>query len=208
MSEISILGELRAVSLVAVKEIFSQLVDPKSIQTIENGNVLIYEEKPFNDISANEPNSFYLTGRYYGDLKACVGIIEKGLSDSEIVQIEMDYNVRLPVSYKQFLKQFGKSSGKILTSYLMTVDKMRLNRESALDASFDEIDNVKVEISDNYFFIGQWQGYNFYYLDCSIELEDPPVFILTDSPKTYKYKSSFTEFIKDEGLKPLLESEV
>ena len=97
-----------------------------------------------------------------------------GLSDSEIVQIEMDYNVRLPLSYKHFLKQFGKSSGKILTSYLMTVDKMQLNRESALDASFDEIDNVKVEISDNYFFIGQWQGYNFYYLDCSIELEDPP----------------------------------
>ena len=102
MSEISILGELRAVSLVDVQEIFSQLVDPKNIQNIENGNVLIYEEKPFNfsvelynfgDISANETNSFYLTGRYYGDLKACVGIIEKlsKLLDHEGVIYKIDY---------------------------------------------------------------------------------------------------------------------
>jgi hypothetical protein len=129
-----------------------------------------------------------------------------GLSDLEIHNIEKNFNVTLPTSYKQFLKLLGKNSGNLLNSYLMTEDRFQWNRESAIEASFDEIDDVKVEVLDNYFFIGQWQGYNFFYLDCLIDNDNPPVYVLTDSPEVYEYKSSFTEFLRDEGLKPLLES--
>ena len=129
-----------------------------------------------------------------------------GLSINDIKQIERKFNIRLPKIYKQFLLKYGKNSGYLLSGYLVTIDKISGNRESALDASYDEIDNVKVEIKDSYFFFAQWQGYNFYFFDCSLNEEDPPIFLLDDSPKIVKYKDSFTDFLKDEGLRPLLEN--
>lgn len=129
-----------------------------------------------------------------------------GLEFDEIRQIENKFKIDLPAAYIEFLSKYGKNSGYFLSSYLMTVDKLSNNKESALDASYDEIDDVKVEVKDSYFFFAQWQGYNFFFFDCSLKEDNPPVYILTDSPEIKKYKDSFTDFLRDEGLKPLLES--
>lgn len=129
-----------------------------------------------------------------------------GLEINEINQLEQDFNVKFPAVYVDFLSKYGKRSGYFLSSYLVAIDKLGNNRESALDASYDEIDNIKVEVKDSYFFFAQWQGYNFFFFDCSRGEDDPPVYILTDTPEITKYKDSFTDFLKDEGLKPLLEN--
>ena len=134
-----------------------------------------------------------------------LGNIE-GLSEVHIEKIEMKFKVRLPDSYKEFLKYFGRESGNLLGSYLVEEHKLLGNKESALYASVDELDNKSVKIKDTYFFFGQWQGYVFYFFDCSGNSEDPPVYILTDSPKIEKYKNSFTEFIFEEGIKPLIQN--
>ncbi|MBS1508886.1 MAG: SMI1/KNR4 family protein [Bacteroidetes bacterium] len=132
-----------------------------------------------------------------------LGSIE-GLNDKEINQLEIESKIKLPNAYKEFLKLFGKKSGQMLGSYLTERHKLSRNRESAKIASIDELDNKQVEIKDSYFFFAQWQGYNFFFFDCAEGKEDPPVYLLTDSPSISLYKKSFTDFIKDEGLKPLL----
>ena len=129
-----------------------------------------------------------------------------GLGIDEISQLEKDFNINLPTAYVEFLLKYGRNSGYLLSSYLMTIDKLCSNRESALDASYDEIDDIKVEIKNSYFFFAQWQGYNFFFFDCSLKEDNPPIYILTDSPEITKYKDSFTDFLRDEGLKPLLEN--
>jgi len=129
----------------------------------------------------------------------------KGISTQFIQQIEADFRVSLPKAYKEFLFMFGEESGALLDSYLVEIYKLKNNRQSAEIASVDELSGNEVKIKDSFFFFGQWQGYIFYFFDCDEMSDDPIVYILTDSPKIEKYKESFTSFVRDEGLKPLLQ---
>jgi hypothetical protein len=54
------------------------------------------------------------------------------------------------------------------------------------------------------FFFAQWQGYNYFIFYCGIDDENPHVYILTDAPVIKLYKEHFTDFIREEGLQPLL----
>lgn len=128
----------------------------------------------------------------------------KGVDVHTIQQIETDFNVKLPKAYKEFLFVYGEESGNLLNSYLVEVHKLIGNRKSATIASVDELVGKKVELKDSFFFFAQWQGYVFYFFDCEEMDDDPKVYLLTDSPKIENYKESFTSFIRDEGLKPLL----
>lgn len=126
-----------------------------------------------------------------------------GLSEVEILELEEQFGVVFPNAYKEFLSLFGKDSGHLLKSYWVTVNKLALNKESALDASEDELSGQKVEVKDNWFFFAQWQGYNFFFFECMEGMEDPAVYMLDDSPYIAMYKDSFTQFIKEEGLEHL-----
>ncbi|WP_378187313.1 SMI1/KNR4 family protein [Aquimarina sp. W85] len=131
-----------------------------------------------------------------------------GLNIDEINQLEKDFNVELPLAYKQFLLSSGRKTGFLLNGYYIEYPLLIDNKEDAIhELNFDDRkkDDEKPEIKDNYFFFAQWQGYNFFFFDCSREEDDPVVFLF-DTEKITKYKDSFTEFLKDEGLKPLLES--
>jgi hypothetical protein len=133
-----------------------------------------------------------------------LGNIE-GLNDQDINQLEKEFKIELPSAYKEFLKLLGRKSGQLLGSYLVERHKLNGNKESAKIASVDDLENKRVEIKDSYFFFAQWQGYNFFFFDCDENGENPPVYLLTDSPRISLYKPSFTDFVKDEGLKPLLD---
>ena len=132
----------------------------------------------------------------------------KGIDIMSIEKIEMNFRVKLPKAYKEFLFLFGEDSGNILGSYYMMFPALLENRNDALYAlGFDDRKSVedKPEIKDSFFFFGQWQGYIFYFFDCEEESDDPIVYILMDSLKIEKYKGSVTSFIKDEGLQALLD---
>jgi hypothetical protein len=124
----------------------------------------------------------------------------EGLPDEEIQALEIEFSVLLPAAYREFLSFFGRRPGQLLSSYLVTIDKLKGNRESAIRASHDELTNKSVEVKASYFFFGQWQGYNFFFFDCAAANDNPAVYILADSPEIYKYKETFTDFVKEEGL--------
>ncbi len=133
-----------------------------------------------------------------------------GIDNNQVIGIENEFQLKLPSSYKEYLISFGTNCGNLLASYYMTYPSLVDNKTDAIEMlNFDDrkSDIEKPAIKDSYFFFGQWQGYVFYFFDCAEDTEDPTVYILTDSPKIEKYKDSFSEFIYDEGLKPLLEIE-
>ncbi len=85
------------------------------------------------------------------------------------------------------------------------------NREDAIYAlNFDDRPNHKEKpiLKDSYFFFGQWQGYIFYFFDCASNQDDPPVYVLTDDLFIKKYKDTFSDFIKDEGVKTTFRSQI
>ncbi len=131
-----------------------------------------------------------------------------GIGVHEINQIEEKFNIKLPIAYKQFLLSSGKKTGFLLNGYYIEYPSLIENREDAIyELNFDdrEKNDKELEIKDSYFFFAQWQGYNFFFFDCSLEEDNPTVFLF-DTDKIRKYKDSFTDFLRDEGLKPLLEN--
>lgn len=131
-----------------------------------------------------------------------------GLNIDEITLLEKKFNVKLPLAYKQFLLSSGRKTGFLLNGYYIEYPLLMDNKEDAIyELNFDDRKKAdrKPEIKDSYFFFAQWEGYNFFFFDCSIKEDDPPVFLF-DTEKITKYKDSFTDFLRDEGLKPLLES--
>jgi hypothetical protein len=135
------------------------------------------------------------------DYKPKIGNI-KGLNKSKIDEIENQFQLRLPDAYKEFLSKCGEVSGNLLSSYYMTYPALKDNQNDALEMiNFDDRkkESEKPKISENYFFFGQWQGYNFFFFECG-ENENPPVKILNDSLEIIEYKKSFTDFLMEEGL--------
>jgi hypothetical protein len=128
--------------------------------------------------------------------------ITKGLHISKIFKIQNHFQLRLPSAYIEFLFNFGETSGNLLSSYYMTYPVLMDNKNDAIEMiRFDDrkSENQKPQIKDNFFFFGQWQGYNFFFFECGID-ENPPVKILNDSLEIIDYKKSFSDFIIEEGL--------
>ncbi|GAA3912473.1 hypothetical protein GO495_25340 [Chitinophaga oryziterrae] len=132
----------------------------------------------------------------------------EGISEEEIEDLERAFNVTLPDAYKEYLLFFGKESGQLLTAYYTEIKYLPETRSEAIAAlNFDdEKPGPKADINENYFLFGQWQGYVFYFFDCTEKHEDPPVYILRDSGEIILYKPSFSSFIKEDGLNPVIEA--
>lgn len=126
-----------------------------------------------------------------------------GLTEAEITNIEYDLSIKFPQSYKEFLFFFGKKSGNVLTSYYVTYPVMLEIKKDVIDL-FADIEDSQAEIfllSKDFFFFATWQGYIFYYFDCSKNEDDPAVFTLDDSLEVDKYFDSFSQFVLEEGIK-------
>jgi hypothetical protein len=137
--------------------------------------------------------------RFLKDKQFSFGDAE-GLSENEINEIEQKMGIKFPLSYREFLMILGKKTGSFLPSYLMSSAYFERTRDSAFIASYDEIENIRVEINSSFFFFAQWQGYNFFFIDCNEKNPDPKVYLLTDTPEIIDYKESFSKFLIDEGL--------
>ncbi len=129
-----------------------------------------------------------------------------GIESNKIVEIENYFQLVLPLAYKEYLLNFGAISGNLLGSYYMTYPALMDNRSDAIEMiNFDDRKSEckKPIIENNFFFFGQWQGYNFFFFECGTD-NNPPVKILNDSLEIITYKESFTSFLIEEGLNPLL----
>ena len=129
----------------------------------------------------------------------------KGIDSKVISDIETCFQLKLPLAYKEYLLNFGATSGNLLSSYYMTYPSLMDNKSEAIEMiNFDDrkSDNEKPQIKNSYFFFGQWQGYNFFFFECGAD-ENPPVYILNDSLEIIEYKKSFTSFLIEEGLNNL-----
>ena len=129
-----------------------------------------------------------------------------GLNDSEIKQLEIEFDLQLPLAYKHFLRRFGRDSGDLLKGYFVEYLHLKENLSDAMqELSFDDRSEEKITFDKEYLFFAQWQGYNFFFFDCKEKKDDPRVY-LYDTSSISKCYDTFTEFIKKEGLAPLLDS--
>ena len=127
----------------------------------------------------------------------------EGITSDELAAVEAAYGVKLPGAYKEYMSVYGKKSGYLLSSYLMTVNKLAGNFECVeFDLKHTVHDN-KFRIESNMFFFGQWQGSVFYF-ECD-RGDDPPVFFIQDFDAVLRHSDKFTDFVREEGLIPLLE---
>ena len=88
----------------------------------------------------------------------------------------------------------------------MSIDKIEKNKDLATyELNFDESFPIEKRpiIKDEYLFIANWQGYNFFYIDTSEKKDNPSVYLF-DTEEIKLYKNTFTDFLMDEGIKPFL----
>ncbi|KIQ22716.1 hypothetical protein RT99_06350 [Flavobacterium sp. MEB061] len=131
----------------------------------------------------------------------------KGITSEIIDEIENDFQLKLPLAYKEYLLEFGSHTGNLFGSYYMTYPSLKENKSDVIEMiNFDDrkTENEKPFIKNSYFFFGQWQGYIFYFFDCESGKDDPEVYILNDGLEILKFKNTFSDFVKDEGLKLLI----
>lgn len=143
---------------------------------------------------------------FFNDYKSRIETIE-GVTKNEIHDIESTFNVKLPKAYIEYLLFFGRKSGNLLNSYYMEYPALKENKQDAIyEINFDDTILLKDKpiIKDSYFFFAQWQGYNFYFFDCDEVSNNPIIYLLLDAKQILKYKDSFSDFIYEEGLKPIL----
>jgi hypothetical protein len=126
----------------------------------------------------------------------------EGIAPSEVAAIEATYGVKLPGAYKEFLGLFGRKSGYLLSSYLMTVKNLASNRETVEFDLKHTIHNNLFRIESNMFFFAQWQG-SVYYFECD-KGDDPPIYFTQDFDAVLRCFEKFTDFVREDGLMPLL----
>lgn len=132
-----------------------------------------------------------------------LGKIE-GISDNEIELLEEKFQLKLPDAYKEYLFLFGKSTGNLLSSYLMTIDRIEENIECIKFDLANTIHNNSFSINKDMFFFGQWQGSVFCFL-CNGD-ENPPVYFIQDFDNIKVTYQKFTDFIYEEGLKLIIDN--
>ncbi|SFD54502.1 SMI1-KNR4 cell-wall [Chitinophaga sp. CF118] len=132
----------------------------------------------------------------------------QGISETEIENLEIEFKIILPDAYREYLFFFGKESGQLFTAYYTEIKYLLETRSEAIAAlNFDDRKTgPKASINEKYFLFGQWQGYVFYFFDCRENNQDPPVYALMDNGTIILHKPSFSIFIKDDGLNPVIES--
>lgn len=97
----------------------------------------------------------------------------KGCSDSEIEQIESSLNVKLPTSYKEFLKFMGKGAGDFLVGtdlFSPMLPTLRAWAEDLLSRT-----DSRFRLPGNAFIFLVHQGYQFMYFLLDTD-DDPEVF--------------------------------
>ena len=97
----------------------------------------------------------------------------KGINESQIEKIENYYKVRLPIDYKQFLRNLGADGGGFMIGSDCFYDTIFNLREYAEELLKD--DNSNFILEKNHFVFHVHQGYIFMFIDLTFE-ENSPVY--------------------------------
>jgi len=129
-----------------------------------------------------------------------------GVTGDDIVELEVRQGVQLPMTYKQFLTECGRSAGLLLYDVSAFFPQTRELKEDVMEMLEEE--GVNIDIPDNAFFFSSYLGdqYNYFICDGS---QDPEVFHLDSRGRVTQLAESFSAFIdacieesKDEFSRP------
>lgn len=117
-----------------------------------------------------------------------------GCSDEELLEVEKFYNLKLPQVYKDYMRKFGKASGKFLEECGIYYDDLFDGRDAA-ETLLNNNTDYKLKQSD-FVFITRY-GYQFWYFNTEDGNPNPPVYRYTecrDAP--IRFAESFEAAIK------------
>lgn len=119
--------------------------------------------------------------------KLADGLIETGLaepetiqgcSETELLEIEQFYVLKLPEAYKNYMRKFGKASGDFLSECGIYYESIFDNREAA-ETLLDNNTDYKLKRSD-FVFITRY-GYQFWFFNTEDGNPNPPVYRYTET---------------------------
>ena len=118
---------------------------------------------------------------------------EVGCSEAEIAAIESKFRLRLPESYREFLRRIGKGIGEFMVS-----DRWLFKYQNLDDIGRDEDYGELCELPADYFVFAERSGCYWAFFVADGTCEDPPVFAFDDGEeRDYKQVArSVWEFIE------------
>ena len=123
----------------------------------------------------------------------------KGCTEEEIIFIEHKYKIKLPESYKLFLRMFGHGCGYIMEDIDVLYDRILNETEYVNTRVFAEGDKLKM-LPANIFVFASRYGEQFLFFDTDLNEEDPPYYYYywEDGEEIVKYDESMWCFIESE----------
>ena len=117
----------------------------------------------------------------------------KGCSITDIDQIELKYNKKLPNAYKCFMQRAGKNCGRFLSGTDILFPDILQLREQALRLLKECKANISLSSED--FVFAMHQGYQFLFFKLN-ESDDPPIFLYVEGNLEFEMvANSFSEWL-------------
>jgi hypothetical protein len=115
----------------------------------------------------------------------------KGCTDAEIKRLEKHFEVKLPHSYREFLKRMGKGAGEFMVS-----DRWVFKFDSVFELARNDYAEF-CELPAEYFVFAARDGYAWVFFVADGKSEDPPIYLFDDGSGPYKQIArSVWEFIE------------
>jgi hypothetical protein len=109
----------------------------------------------------------------------------RGCSDAEIAELEYKYGVRVPDTYREFLRRLGHRAGRLVTSefniyYPDVMQMTAMYREYCAEAAHWPQDETRpIELPSGQLIISNRYGEQFLAIECSGQ-EDSPVYYFNE----------------------------
>lgn len=100
-----------------------------------------------------------------------------GLSDIEVLEVESAQGVKLPMIYRDFLKECGRGAGLFERDADFFYPAIKSLKEELSEMLAEE--GIDFCIPENAFVFSAYQGYQYCYFLCS-DNQDPPVYKIDD----------------------------
>lgn len=115
-----------------------------------------------------------------------------GVGEEDIAETEAAQGVRLPLAYRQFLRECGRSAGLLFYDIHAFFPYIRCLKANL--AEMVEEERLTFELPANAFVSAEYLGDQYHYFLCDGN-DDPPVFHLSSDGTVIQLSSSFSEFI-------------
>lgn len=119
----------------------------------------------------------------------------EGCTEADIRELETEFDVELPETYKSCLRHIGRDSNTLFRGTEFTIDSIPTQREYA-ERELDE-ENADFEFGDSDFVFKGHQGHTFLFFDTEAG-DDPPVYEIMPPEEPRKKAESFSEWLLDE----------